>query len=173
VSVKRPVFIAVLVCMAFASSADARGVSQATFSLVVGRAAQIGIVGSVEAEQSNAAAAAIAISPHTVWQPESLSAVPVTLFVLHGSFDDVIGPGPPGAVAPKGHVLAYIVNQSEEIAAMSLGNEAIHLSGPVQRFRSSQDRAIIARADHELPRAPRARRTCLRETKRPMGSLQG
>jgi hypothetical protein len=144
--------------------------------MVAARAAQIGTVDSIEAVQSNAAAAAIAINPHTSSVPESASAVPVTLFVLHGSFDDVAAKEPSGSAPPTGDVMAYIVNQKEEIAAMSLGNEAIHLSGAVQQlssmslgneavplsgavqqFSSTQDRATIARARHKLPKAPRAR----------------
>jgi hypothetical protein len=141
--------------MVFVSAADAQGVSQATLRMVVARAAQIGTVDSVEAERSNAVAAAIAINPDTSSLPNSASAIPVTLFELHGSFDDVEAKVPAGGTAPRGDVIAYIVNQKEEIAATYIGNQAIPLRGAVQHFRSAQDRAIIAHANHKLSKAPR------------------
>jgi hypothetical protein len=154
--VRSRVCLAVIVCMSYVSAADARGVSQAAFTMVVARAARIGTVDSVEAVQSNAAAAAIAINPHTSSVPESASTVPVTLFVLHGCFEDMAASEPRGDAAPAGDVLAYIVNQNEEIAAMSLGNKAIPFTGSIQRFNSARDLAIIARSRHRLPKAPQA-----------------
>jgi hypothetical protein len=83
---------------------------------------------------------------------------------MHGTFEDASAPVPPGGSAPKGSVLAYIVNENKEVAATYIGNkavpigkEAVPLTGAVQQFRSAKDHAIIARARHELPKAPRAR----------------
>jgi hypothetical protein len=151
-------------CLASAPAVGAQTVSQAMLNLVAARASQDGTVNSVEAIPTTAAAAALALNPQTTHQPEAYATIPVTLFVMHGTFEDASIPMPPGDGAPKGSVLAYIVNENEEIAATSIGNEAVGLrgeaaplTGDVQQFRSAKDHATIARARHELPKAPRAR----------------
>ena len=150
--------------LALVPAAGGQPVSQAMLSMVAARASQDGTVNSIEAMPTTAAAAALAVEPQTTYQPEALSTIPVTLFVMHGTFEDASIPMPSGSSAPKGSVLAYIVNENKEIAAtsigdgaVSLGKEAVPLTGDVQHFRSAKDHAIIARARHELPRAPRAR----------------
>jgi hypothetical protein len=142
--------------LASVPAADAQGVSQAMLSTVAARAGQVGTVNSIEAVQSDAGAAMVTINPHTTSVPESAWTIPVTLFVLHGSFEEVEAKVPVGDAPPKGDVLAYIVNQKDEIAAISVSNEAVDLSGPVQQFSSAQDEATIARARHKLPKPPRA-----------------
>jgi hypothetical protein len=126
-------------------------------STVAARAGQIGTVNSIEAVQSTAGAAMVTMNPNTTWMPEWERVIPVTLFVLHGSFDDTAAKVPLGQPYPKGDEIAYMVNQNGEIAGTYVGPETVHLTGAVQQLGSAQDHATIARVRHKLPKPPRAR----------------
>ena len=99
------------------------------------------------------------LNPHTVVVPERGANVPVTMWVVHGDFDDTLAKTPPGASTPTGNVVAFILNQEEQVAAIYVGNTAPALSslGSPEDFSSPTDSAIVARAAHVLPKPPKHR----------------
>ena len=138
-------------------------ISKEALATVASRAGQMGTINSIEAVASTAGAAAVALNPHTVAVPERGANAPVTMWVVHGDFDDTLAKTPPGAKTPTGTVVAFILNQEERVAALYVGNTAPALSslGSPEDFSSPTDSAIVARAAHALPKPPKVGRLSL------------
>jgi hypothetical protein len=141
------------------SQSPAAEISKEALATVASRAGQIGTIDSIEAVASTAGAAAVALNPHTVAVPERGANVPVTMWVVHGEFDDTLAKTPPGVNPPTGAVVAFILNQEERVAALYVGNTAPALSslGSPESFSSPADSAVVARAARALPKPPKDR----------------
>ncbi len=141
------------------SQLPAAEMSKEALATVASRAGQMGTINNIEAVASTAGAAAVALNPHTVAVPEREANAPVTMWVAHGNFDDTLAKTPPSAKTPTGTVVAFILNQEEQVAAIYVGNTAPALSslGSPEDFSSPTDSAIVARAAHVLPKPPKDR----------------
>ena len=151
-----PILVLLVLPLGIASAAE---MSKEALATVASRAGQIGTINSIEAVASTAGAAAVAFNPHTVVVAEREANAPVTMWVAHGNFDDTLAKTPPGANTPTGTVVAFILNQEEQIAALYVGNTAPALSslGSPEDFSSPTDSAVVARAAHALPKPPKDR----------------
>ncbi len=141
------------------SQLPAAEMSKEALATVASRAGQMGTINNIEAVASTAGAAAVAFNPHTVVVAEREANAPVTMWVAHGNFDDTLAKTPPGANTPTGTVVAFILNQEEQIAALYVGNTTPALSslGSPEDFSSPTDSAVVARAAHALPKPPKDR----------------
>jgi hypothetical protein len=64
----------------------------------------------------------VVFNPHTVVVAKREANAPVTMWVAHGNFDDTLAKTPPNASEPTGNVVAFILNQEEQVAAIYVGN---------------------------------------------------